>query len=894
MEWLLIFVFGIVLWRAWRRISALEDKVRRLEMKELMRVEAEPRAVVLAPPPVPVAKPVRVEAEIAPVVVPLETPVIESLPPAPQAPPEPQVTLQDRLRQWLGDEELEALLGGSLLNKIGALVLVVGLSLLLGYSLTHMGPAGRVAVSLLLSGGLLGSGLWVERNGKYRVFSFGLLGAGWAGLYVTSYAMYALDAARVIPNETLGALLQFAVAAAMIAHTLKYASQPVTGVAAASAFAALAAAPSKQFGVGGLVPLAVALLYVVRRMRWHAIGLFCLIATYGIVIARGEQGSPVAKTQAFLFTLWLVFEAFDLIVVRSGEERPWWTDLMLPLNALGFVGLSAIKWQSAAPQQLPRFLAAAALLYLGDSVLRGKWRGEAYRVPLVISSGLGALAIVREAGAGWGAALLAVEAELLVLAAWKWRLRFVEWLGALVFCGSLVRLVIAAIDGHSIRLGGVPMHDWTAAAVLIAVLAYLNRELCTVPVPYRWFGAGSVQLVLGAETKEKWLGLVWCAWAAVQMELSRWRKADDMRRQSYVSLALGLLAVFAEHHDDLTPRPPDVEVWASLSGAAVLSFWMGMRSRAALVFAGGTAAALCVLYSVMPDVSVAVGWMALALLMMEGALWMGHKPLEWMANGVAGLAFGRLFVSNFTIGGETWGVSHRLLTVVPVAASFVALWVRSRLRWHLWAAAIALAVMLRFEMGRTTVIAGWAVMGLALLVLGLRFRLEDLRWQSYALALAVAARGVATRFEVPESFGGAAVRIAIAAVVVAALYAQEFLTPRDWPDGSNESLSRTGYSVAATLLTAVLLYRDVSGSLLTVAWGVQGLLLLGAGFPLRERVLRLSGLVVLLVCILKLFFHDLRSLETLPRILSFMALGVILLAVSWFYTRYRERLRRLL
>jgi len=38
----------------------------------------------------------------------------------------------------------------------------------------------------------------------------------------------------------------------------------------------------------------------------------------------------------------------------------------------------------------------------------------------------------------------------------------------------------------------------------------------------------------------------------------------------------------------------------------------------------------------------------------------------------------------------------------------------------------------------------------------------------------------------------------------------------------------------------------------------------------------------------------LRSLETLPRILSFMALGVILLAVSYVYTRYRERVRRLL
>ncbi|MES1256970.1 MAG: DUF2339 domain-containing protein [Acidobacteriota bacterium] len=45
---------------------------------------------------------------------------------------------------------------------------------------------------------------------------------------------------------------------------------------------------------------------------------------------------------------------------------------------------------------------------------------------------------------------------------------------------------------------------------------------------------------------------------------------------------------------------------------------------------------------------------------------------------------------------------------------------------------------------------------------------------------------------------------------------------------------------------------------------------------------------------MKLFVYDLRNLETLYRILSFVALGLILLAVSWIYTRFREHIRRLL
>ena len=82
--------------------------------------------------------------------------------------------------------------------------------------------------------------------------------------------------------------------------------------------------------------------------------------------------------------------------------------------------------------------------------------------------------------------------------------------------------------------------------------------------------------------------------------------------------------------------------------------------------------------------------------------------------------------------------------------------------------------------------------------------------------------------------------------------------------------------------------------MLTVAWGIEGVGLLTAGFPLRDRTLRLSGLALFLVCILKLFFYDLRQLETLYRILSFIVLGLILVSVSWVYTRFRDRVQRYL
>ena len=96
------------------------------------------------------------------------------------------------------------------------------------------------------------------------------------------------------------------------------------------------------------------------------------------------------------------------------------------------------------------------------------------------------------------------------------------------------------------------------------------------------------------------------------------------------------------------------------------------------------------------------------------------------------------------------------------------------------------------------------------------------------------------------------------------------------------------------MLLAVLLFYEVSGGVLTMAWGAEALALLAAGFPLRDRFQRLSGLALFLVCVLKLFLYDLRELQTVNRILSFIVLGAILVGVSWIYTRFRDRIQRYL
>jgi uncharacterized membrane protein len=66
-------------------------------------------------------------------------------------------------------------------------------------------------------------------------------------------------------------------------------------------------------------------------------------------------------------------------------------------------------------------------------------------------------------------------------------------------------------------------------------------------------------------------------------------------------------------------------------------------------------------------------------------------------------------------------------------------------------------------------------------------------------------------------------------------------------------------------------------------------MLLVAGFPLRERVLRFSGRLLLCVCVIKVFLYDLGTLSRPYQIFSFVAPGALLLGASAFYTRFRER-----
>jgi hypothetical protein len=106
--------------------------------------------------------------------------------------------------------------------------------------------------------------------------------------------------------------------------------------------------------------------------------------------------------------------------------------------------------------------------------------------------------------------------------------------------------------------------------------------------------------------------------------------------------------------------------------------------------------------------------------------------------------------------------------------------------------------------------------------------------------------------------------------------------------------SRLVYSLMATALITTVLIMKLHGAVLTVSLGVEGLVLLVLGFWLKERNWRILGLFILLLTLGKTFLIDLRKLSTIYYILSLISLGIVLLLVSFIYTKYRDTIKKLI
>lgn len=78
----------------------------------------------------------------------------------------------------------------------------------------------------------------------------------------------------------------------------------------------------------------------------------------------------------------------------------------------------------------------------------------------------------------------------------------------------------------------------------------------------------------------------------------------------------------------------------------------------------------------------------------------------------------------------------------------------------------------------------------------------------------------------------------------------------------------------------------------SVLWGIYALSLIAVGIRRAKKHLRIGGIVLIGVTLAKLFSYDIADLPTIPKTILFVSLGILMLVVSFLYTKYKYAIFR--
>ena len=234
--------------------------------------------------------------------------------------------------------------------------------------------------------------------------------------------------------------------------------------------------------------------------------------------------------------------------------------------------------------------------------------------------------------------------------------------------------------------------------------------------------------------------------------------------------------------------------------------------------------------------------------------------------------------------------------------------------------AIFAAAMIPVQVDGAWVAVAWAVESALALLLSARLRMAELRWFAYGLMAAMLVRlfWLDTLNIDLETFRPVLNwRFLAFAAGIAALYTSGWLSYRNREETGVSQVAVWENRVAlpallglANFATLWLLSAEILASAdsalfdlsrnasenvaslgLSLLWAVYAAALIVLGIVRRWRWVRVAGLAVLAVPVVKLFAYDSQTLEQEYRVIAFIALGLILLAGGLLYQRYSRAVR---
>jgi hypothetical protein len=808
----------------------------------------------------------------------------------------------------------------NLFAKIGIVLLVLGFALLGRVTLVSMGPGGKVALLYAAAAALLDGGIWLERKERYLLLGRTGIGGGWALAFFTTYAMHHVQAMLVMPSETLNCILLLGVAVALAAHTLRYQSQLVTGLAFLLAFSTVALTQDTVYALSAGVILALGVVAVALKMGWYELEVFGILASFGNhfywlhkLYPEGVSGHIFMQfwpSTIILLLYWLVFRiSYVVRKIRTPRDERISTIAALA-NTMLLLGV--MKFQSTRPHlAFYALLALGALEFAFGQMPITRRRRPAFVLLTVIGTLLMFGSVPFKFSGNSIALLWMIAAETLTLAGIAQAELVFRRLGLLagILTGFLVTFearTLLDLRQHS---------DQPLVAIGIQLLScsaifYLNALFLRVKWHTLFDGLdgqlAEVQSYLGAAMA--FIG-AWAlfptdatavAWAALMIGTALGARLLHNKHLLLQSWFFTLAVIFREaivncHLSETYPHHvtarlvtlPLLSLAFYLAATTLAATDTPTRSLRSMTLLTGTSTLIALAWFDLAPSWVACAWLALAVVLCIASRLLKLRDLCWHEHALAAITLLGLLSWNLDAP-SAWA---RYVPTILAAAAFYAMSRFSTLpdtpyrraaSWaHTWAATLLLAALAWHEAQQPWLAVIWIAFALALALIDRRWTIEELPWQTHTLAALAIYQAAAINLTLLTKWHGIDLRLITLSLVVAVLYALAYFAR--FPQAAREKGLHHLYSWAASAFAACMLWSELRPLAVADGLALFALLLFECGAWRKERHLRLQGYVLLVIAFARIFFVNL-SAPTLPtEILSPRIYTVLPIALINFF-----------
>jgi uncharacterized membrane protein len=835
----------------------------------------------------------------------------------------------------------EMRLGTYWLVRIGIVMVLTGLVFFgnLAYQnyISRLGPGGKISLLYLTSALLLTAGWWWQRKAvkeTLKNYAQVLFAGGLAALYFTTYAAHHIEPLQIIQSPLFDGVLLLVCAGFMIWAAERKKSEVLAFFAVGLAYYTSIITHVGYFTLWSNLVLSASAVFFLVRNRWAALSFGSLVATYaaygfwrffdGTNWHWASPSEGLWSGTAFLMMYWLVFTTAVFLSRQkgfAGENRAGF----LTLNNGAFFTLFLLTMLQVQQGGFWKFALVYGAILVGLAALAEYLLAEE---PLTANAYLTQGLLLVTVGfiskfAGLQLALILALESVFLLIVGQQRKNLILLTGAYIAAGLAVGWGMDGLkqfDTRGLWLG-------IGLGVMMMVNAFLThrqlagtdarRENATStllrPQPsYFTVLALAIWTVVTWDNTNRDIFPLVLAAESVLLTFSIYA----LRVQEVTLLSQGLMLLAqAAWFSNWLDRSPSLPWWNPMLFIALnlaLSHWWPRQNI------------------IQPKAQTGILWQALYALGINLVLYLWLSPKD---NTPMWLFTTSLLAVGLTIYGvatRAWFVAAcaQLFLAVSIAQFCLQLW-QATPPWRFPLAPIAALCLLSFgtvqwfkrrpdsdprvrePLLQIALIYRWVALVMSIAWICEYVPARERIWILALLGLWVFLWAGLRRSQEGLLFSAAFTTTALALFWLPLIEAPTVYVPnllvilvlltqrqiaRRLPDRYPLD---TGIHNAVILIGGLSLWLFVSrwvleiasGFYLTASWSVLALALFTAGLVLRERMYRWVGLGVLACALGRVVVFDVWKLETVYRILSFMALGIVLLVLGFIYSKYQEKIK---